>query len=349
MRYIRRFASRSLPAFALTLSLALSLISLPQTVLAWGALGHQTVGSVADQLIAGSNAEKQVRKLLGSTVPLKTAAVWADCAKGVVRKEDGSWHYEPARHYDECKPFETPSRIAAMEDYARRNAEHCGGSSSDEACRHKSFHYTDVSNLRDHYDKAYIGTSDHDVVSAIQACILVLQGKAAPAPFDIKTKKEALLLLSHFVGDIHQPLHVTAVYLDKEGHVVDPDAGAFDPATATRGGNSIEDGSTGLHSEWDSIDSVLSNTLQSPTGATEARAVPKTRGAPLNWPTAWASDSVRSGHAAFAQLTFGPQGTDEHWSATHPKTYAKERRTLQHTQLVKGGARLAQLLTALWP
>ena len=320
-----------------------------QCALAWSALGHQTVGSIADQLIAGSNAEKQVRKLLGTTVPLKTAAVWADCVKGVVSKDDGTWQYDPARHYAECKPFETPSRKAAMEDFVSRNAERCGGNTSDEVCRHKQYHYTDVSNLHDRYDKGFVGTSDHDIVNAIRACILVLQGKTAPAPFNIKTKKEALLLLSHYVGDIHQPLHVAAVYLDKDGHVVDPDAGTFDPATETRGGNSIEDGSTSLHSEWDSIDSVLSNGLQGPTGLSEAGAVAKTRGALSNWPASWATDTVRTGRAAFTKLSFGPKGEDKHWPATHPKTYAKERRALQHTQLVKGGARLAHVLKTIWP
>ena len=34
--------------------------------------------------------------------------------------------------------------------------------------------------------------------------------------------REALRLLAHYVGDIHQPLHVAAVYLDREGRVVDP-------------------------------------------------------------------------------------------------------------------------------
>ncbi|WP_409362753.1 S1/P1 nuclease [Bradyrhizobium sp. CIR18] len=35
----------------------------------------------------------------------------------------------------------------------------------------------------------------------------------------MKDKKEALFVLSHLVGDLHQPLHVGAVYLDSAGHV----------------------------------------------------------------------------------------------------------------------------------
>jgi hypothetical protein len=43
----------------------------------------------------------------------------------------------------------------------------------------------------------------------------VLKGGAAPAPFSLKDQREALLLLTHYVGDLHQPLHVGAIYLDK--------------------------------------------------------------------------------------------------------------------------------------
>ena len=54
-------------------------------------------------------------------------------------------------------------------------------------------------------------------ISAINAAIRVLQDRPkATAPLSITDKKEALFLLAHFVGDIHQPLHVGAVYLDYE-------------------------------------------------------------------------------------------------------------------------------------
>ena len=35
---------------------------------AWGPDGHQTVGAIADQLIAGTPTAKHVRKILGSTL-----------------------------------------------------------------------------------------------------------------------------------------------------------------------------------------------------------------------------------------------------------------------------------------
>src|SRR6266511_1624860 len=49
---------------------------------AWGNEGHQTVGAVADTLIAGTNAEVQVRTLLVAGESLSKVSLWADCAKG---------------------------------------------------------------------------------------------------------------------------------------------------------------------------------------------------------------------------------------------------------------------------
>ena len=66
-----------------------------------------------------------------------------------------------------------------------------------------------------------------------------------------------MILLAHYVGDIHQPLHVGAQYFDQSGHKVNPDLGK--PALEDQGGNSISlDASGGnsekhskLHGFWD--------------------------------------------------------------------------------------------------
>src|ERR1700756_5136111 len=54
----------------------------------------------------------------------------------------------------------------------------------------------------DDYERTFIGTSDHDVVSAISATVMKLTGQLARNPFRIKDKTEALFLPAHFVGDI---------------------------------------------------------------------------------------------------------------------------------------------------
>ena len=53
-----------------------------------------------------------------------------------------------------------------------------------------------------------VGTSSHDIVAALQSCIDVLQGRPASTPIDLRSREEALRLLAHLVGDLHQPLHV---------------------------------------------------------------------------------------------------------------------------------------------
>jgi len=75
---------------------------------------------------------------------------------------------------------------------------------------------------RGHFDRNFQGTNDHDIVAAINAATAVLLERPSPPPFKIADKREALFLLAHLVGDLHQPLHVGAVYLDKDGNLVDP-------------------------------------------------------------------------------------------------------------------------------
>jgi hypothetical protein len=75
------------------------------SIFAWNSPGHQSVGYIADQLIAGSNTGKQVRKILGTN--LKTASVWADCAKGVSRTSSGKFSYSVNPIYKACVPYET--------------------------------------------------------------------------------------------------------------------------------------------------------------------------------------------------------------------------------------------------
>lgn len=49
--------------------------------------GHQTVGTVADILVQGTNAEARVKSILGSAtaqqLSLQTVAVWAECMLGL--------------------------------------------------------------------------------------------------------------------------------------------------------------------------------------------------------------------------------------------------------------------------
>ncbi|MDE2298974.1 MAG: S1/P1 nuclease [Burkholderiales bacterium] len=333
--------------------LALALLLGPIRAMAFGAQGHEVVGAIADRLL-NPHASRQVAHLLGMS--LQAAAPWADCVKDV-RLDAGEFRYMPESHRQRaCRVFETPAGIARMEDYVRRNWSACAAPGGHASACHKAYHYADVAIQRSRYDRADVGTSDHDIVSALRAAIDVLRGRPAPAPFSIKDRSEALLMLAHFVGDVHQPLHVGAIYLDADGRPVDPDAGAqtAHPAgsTGTRGGNAIDAGSTDLHAQWDQLPTSLRPSSVSARMLAAARAVPTSPGDVGAWPAEWASETLLAARAAYAGIAFEPQSSvTGHWTARFDDAdaYHLSRRRLQTEQLTRAGARLAQVLKAVWP
>jgi hypothetical protein len=333
------------------LALGTAALTATRPIWAWGHEGHETIGGIADLLLVGTDAEKGVRKILG-TEKLATAALWADCVKGVENR--APYEYHRTSLYPECDPFQqSTAGREEMQDYVRRNATACRTAAGEEIC-HKAYHYTDVAIEHETYDRADVGTSDHDVVSAIDAAIAKLRGQGVPAPFSFETKKEALRVVAHLVGDVHQPLHVGAIYLDPTGQEINPDAGRFDPASTTRGGNLLIHGrGRKLHAEWDSIPRRLSAARFLDDGVTQAKGVPVTTGPVSGWARAWASETVGVSRAAFEGLAFG---TERHagsgaaqWPVAEPAGYAAHRASLQEKQLVRAGARLAQLLEAVFP
>jgi hypothetical protein len=337
------------PAFRCLLGLLLAACALcdPGTARAWTPDGHRTIGAIADKLLQGTRAANEVRTILGG-VSLADAAVWADCAKGV---DPSTLEYRGSAAHPECAPFETPTGKAAMVDFVQRNATGCHPKPDEEIC-HKQYHYADVSVQHHDYQPSYVGARDDDVVHAAAAAIAVLQGGAAPAPFSIKDKREALLVLAHYVGDMHQPLHIGAVYLDAAGKIVNPEAGGHDPATETRGGNriTIKGSAANLHATWDAIpppffaDSVNEKWLD------QARAIAPTPGPVTGWPAAWATDTQKQADKALAVLKFGARSEqNQTWSTKLSSAYAASMTAAKRAQLTKAGARLAQLLQKIWP
>jgi S1/P1 Nuclease len=335
---------------------------LPSLAFAWNHDGHTLVGAIADQLLSPS-AQAHVQQLVG--MPLRDAARWADCAKSV---DDHTFTFNPTDPFNQkaCAVFATPEGIVRMVDYVRRNATPCHPQPGEEIC-HKQYHYADVAYQHDHYDRWYRGTSDHDIVSALDAAIAKLKGQPVPAPFDLKDGAEALFLLAHLVGDLHQPLHIGAVYLDDTDIPEDPDTPACQgmPVGETYGGNAILDPAscstatgrcTNLHAEWDTPPAPL--TVGDESGELSAdlmdaaKRVPATPGPIETWPAKWASESVVVSHVAYRGLTYRPAPGDPHrWIAQFPDPakYERDKARLQRDQLINAGARLAAILNALWP
>ena len=317
---------------------------------AFGPQGHAFSGALADHLL-NPNAAHQTARLLGTS--LQVAATWADCVKRVERQPSGELRYRPeARSRGACSPFETAAGIPRMEDFVMRNGSDCADVTSLAKC-HKRFHYADLALHRGYYERGRIGTSDRDVVSALRAAILVLRGADAPAPFRIQGPTEALLMLAHLVGDVHQPLHVGAVYLDRNDQPFDPDTTVPTADSETHGGNSILDGATGnLHALWDAVPARLAPSRIGALAVAAARTVESTPGDLADWPAAWAGETVLVAREAFAGLSFRRESTSPaRWTVRFDDRsgYLLRKEEIQAQQLTRAGARLAAVLNALWP
>jgi hypothetical protein len=318
---------------------------------AYGPKGHQMIGAVADTRLSKA-AKAAVAKNLG--YPLRTAANWADCVKDV-EKSNGKFVYNPDPRFSAaCKVFATAVGKDRMISYARRNWDNCTDPAMTKGC-HALYHFADVPIQQDHYDRLFTGTSNHDIVSAIRAAVAMLQDQAVPEPFSIKDKAEAILMLSHLVGDLHQPLHVGAVYLDDHDLPSDPGpvSAPHDKKMDTRGGNQLEVGSSNLHANWDDILGSWDPLHLSKETISAAKAVPKTHGNVEDWPAIWASETVKTSQDAYAGLTFAHPGAKKtgDWVTAFPDrtAYLKQKNATQGQEMVVAGARLAQILNAVWP
>lgn len=331
------------------LCVATTLLLVPVKALPYNGPGHSFVGAISDELLE-PGAALQVQLILGMS--LADASNWADCVRSVEVSTGTTptFTYKGKEQYRaSCGVFETAQEQRRMEDFVRRNFTQCPGSSAKYPC-HTTYHYTDIAIQHEAYARQDSSARPNDVVGVIEASLAVLQGQRAPKPFSIKDKREALLLLAHFVGDLHQPLHVGGVFLDANGVPVDPDVQAG--STETHGGNSLLTGFDGanLHADWDEISPLLDPAHPAQDLIRAARDVPVSAGDVSNWPAVWASESVAVARDAFAGLSFTPaSGQPGRWE-THVGDRGGYRSKVAHTQqqqLVLAGARLAQLLNAV--
>jgi hypothetical protein len=105
-------------------------------------------------------------------------------------------------------------------------------------------HYSNIPNDQLTFDRARDCKEDQCVVAAIEKYTAVLKDKTQPKD----KRREALIFLVHFVGDIHQPLHAAG------GLVKNEQTGEPEPDL---GGNRVKvrylGVETNLHSMWDSM------------------------------------------------------------------------------------------------
>ncbi len=328
---------------------------------AYSESGHRIVGAVADKLIEGKPTGEAVKRLLG-TVTLERASTLADELRGEDRSR-GSLTLP-----------ENPELAAQLLAFREANPP-----SSDDVTQlppsHHWFHYTDVPLQSSSYAATRVGTFQWDIVQMISFCSRVLDGTEKPDNDRRITPGVAVVLLAHYVGDIHQPLHVGAAFLDSEGSLFDPNIRP--DAKPDRGGNDIKFGATNLHAYWDfdAVESALtyqrrtqnknSDTLKPRDWALQLAAKepadwkldPSLK--PGQWSEKWADEMMPLALEAHDRLRFLPQQEFDnrngkpvlHWTAVekpHPgkSSYAVFASKTVEVALNKAGWRLAALLEA---
>jgi hypothetical protein len=181
-------------------------------VYAYAPVGHEIVGAIADERLVNTPTGAKIRALIGG-LSLEKAALLADTIKGWDKKG-----------VDNQKSFHvaSPKIDRQLRDFWRANQPTYDTRSA--APSHHWFHYTDVPVMpAQNYGDGAAGRSKWDIVHMIPYCVEVLRGRRPEQNERKITKSVALILLAHYIADIHQPLHVGAQYFDAQGRVADPD------------------------------------------------------------------------------------------------------------------------------
>jgi len=339
-----------------TLSLLLTaVIFLAPSVsaLAWGDDGHQTVGKIASLRIKPRTAQK-IAQILKPGETLANIASWADSVKERMGKSDPD-----------------PDTNAFLQDIAHNE-------------KNREWHYDDLPLNCRNYQTCTGFTPDNDIVHMLNVCIRTLQGH--PDPNHPLSQRNALKLLVHFLGDIHQPLHIGCGFIDVNGPngtiliARDPELIRQKNLPSDNGANQliIDNDKKKLHGFWD-FDLVTS--LMQATNKTSPEILgpflkqtvrPKPSWNPSGpvstWGAQWATDSLLQsrnhtykGLKITGQRTItvttrdgqpvvrnGQVVTDIVYDITRPANYEMLNRELVRQQLAKAGYRLAKLLDAIY-
>lgn len=194
---------------------------------AYAPLGHEIVGAIADERLANTETGRQVKALLGS-ISLERASTMADLIKSWDKKgpdDPKSFHYSAWPEIDK-----------QLREFWKANLPTHDPKSAMPS--HHWFHYTDVPIMPvQKYGDGKAGRNKWDVVQMIPYCVDVLRGRVPEENERKITKPIAIILLAHYLGDIHQPLHVGAAFFDAQGQLVDPEKDKS--ALENEGGNTF--------------------------------------------------------------------------------------------------------------
>ena len=310
------------------------------------------IARIAEDLLRGTPSSERIRQL-GAGVSLPSWSVWADCARNV--NPDLAYAYQIRSPHSICAQFEDKEGQQALRDYVQRFDKACALTTKAKAC-HKHAHFADVPYQAGQYKNTQLGASEGDIVHAILAAVSVLRGEKVKPPFQLLQQKEALALLVHLLGDVHQPLHLGAVYLDEAGQVKVPTAPLAHGIFSTFGGNQLRFGAGAqddLHSLWDTAPRLDFAALQVRARSLFAAGVsPSEAHMSLEQKSQlWAQESILSAQKIYAPLHFSPMEKQEHgaiWNFVLDPKDAAQRQHIQEQAILHAGVRLALLLRVIF-
>jgi len=331
---------------------AIMLLGPVSSVWAWGSDGHQTVGKIASLRIKPRTAQ-QIAQILKPGETLANISTWADSVKERVGKSDPD-----------------PDTNAFLQDIAHNE-------------KNREWHYVNLPLNCASYQTCNDFQVEHDVVHMLNVSIRTLQGH--PDPVHPLSKRNALKVLVHLVGDMHQPLHVGTGHIDANGPnrtitlVRDPSVVKRKQLPHDKGGNDlvIDNDRQNLHGFWDF---GLVTSLMTSTGHQTSETLgeflkqsvrPQSnwnpRGQVSTWPAQWATDSLlMSRNHAYKSVQIVGQRTipvlsggqpvvrngqpvmQTVYDITRAGNYETVNREVARQQLAKAGFRLAKLLDAIY-
>lgn len=226
---------------------------------------------------------------------------------------------------------------------------------------HDTYHYANLPFQAERYALDAPGARPTDIVQTTREAIRVL--KTGKGMF---SQREALRLLAHLIGDMHQPLHVGNGFIASSGPPAFVQPNGPTGWRPTLGGNLLVYGPENrfnLHSYWDSH--AVNLTIQKEDVAAYAARLhnevkpPATwtpAGDPDGWAAAWATEGLAHAKEVHRGLRLiADVGPDEakrnphRWLIEQPSDYDTRAQALIRQQLAAGGYRLAAVLKAIWP
>ena len=335
---------RKLTSMIVTLSIILSCVV---STFGWGGEGHRVVGAEASVYVKPATLCRVNEILLGES--MADVASWADTLK---RRADG----------DDLDP-------ATVEFLAENKND-----------KNDKWHFVNLPLGCTDYTSCAGFTPDFDIVHMINFCIRRLQGQIDPN--HPMSERNALRILIHLVGDIHQPLHVGSGYIDEKNPdkiIIETDPKRIKQFNLRSdiGGNSLvfrfkpirgdEEKEGALHSFWDTelVQRLMKKAkdTRSPEvyGQFLKRSVqPDSNWVPQGsnlslWAAQWATDSLMmSRQHAYSGVSI----LDKHQNdfgdnvfgiaRVDAVKYENQAEDIVRVQLAKAGFRLAKLLDAIY-